>query len=431
MSNGARLIITSPSMSALRAASAAAAAQRRRRLAEVDENVTLGTSVGDGEGFGYYPLTITTPGRTNALAGLGDMLEGSVVAGDHTGACAASELCPPGDNVGLHYSQKCIGYPNQVDFPTRWTKPAHAHTFAYGSPPNCRPCPPGCKCPGGERCRAFPGFFLQNGENLGDAFGPAQCHPDLTISKERCPPMMSGEPTVCGIGYAGLRCSACASGFFADDTAGGSCMHCPAAADVKLIVLYMGGAFVTITLVAFVIVAVVQLAFGRSPLMGFVRSMRFAGWVVSALATQAQIGRTASSSQPQAIRAYYGYLQVRCCSGWSSDCAALGSPHLVIHPTQQYFPPPYPSADIRGQPRSGTAQRMRRSHRHVEYRHDVLLHRRRPSLRPPRRARHRQSARSRRALLRGKRVCHEQRWRGRRWERANKSALPRRLLLGP
>ena len=324
MSGGARLIITTPSMSALRAASTSAASQRRRRVAEENENVTLGTTVGDDEGFGYYPLTITTPGRSNSPGGLGDMLEGSVVAGDFSGACAVSGLCPHGDNVGLHYSQKCVGYPNQADFPDRWYEKEHAHEFAYGSPPNCRPCPPGCKCPGGERCRTFPGFFLENGEKLDGAFGPAQCHPDVAIASERCPAMLDGQATVCGLGYAGLRCAACANGFFADDTAGGSCMHCPAAADVKKTALYMGGAFAAITLIAFVIVAIVQLAFGRSPLMGFVRSMRFAAWVVSALATQAQVGRTASSSQPELIRAYYTYLQVGCCC--SSGVTALDAP---------------------------------------------------------------------------------------------------------
>jgi hypothetical protein len=43
---------------------------------------------------------------------------------------------------------------------------------------------------------------------------------------------------------------------------------------------------------------------------GAQRSARFAGWVVSALAAQAQIGRTASAAQPVALRRYYQVLTI-------------------------------------------------------------------------------------------------------------------------
>jgi hypothetical protein len=65
-----------------------------------------------------------------------------------------------------------------------------------------------------------------------------------------------------------------------------------------------------ITVVAFALVAVVQLAFGRSIGPGAIRSANFASWIVAALATQAQIGRTASGGQPVAIQTYFQLLKV-------------------------------------------------------------------------------------------------------------------------
>jgi hypothetical protein len=73
---------------------------------------------------------------------------------------------------------------------------------------------------------------------------------------------------------------------------------------VKTIAI-IAGVFVAIASVAFALVAVVQLSFGRGIFMGAVRSLRFAGWIVAALATQAQIGRTVNQGQPPALKEWY------------------------------------------------------------------------------------------------------------------------------
>jgi hypothetical protein len=75
-------------------------------------------------------------------------------------------------------------------------------------------------------------------------------------------------------------------------------------------VLWLLAAFAAITLVGFSIIAVVQLAFKRGLGMGFVRSVRFAGWIINVLAMQAQIGRTATSGQPPLLKGYYDFLKI-------------------------------------------------------------------------------------------------------------------------
>ena len=64
-------------------------------------------------------------------------------------------------------------------------RPHARTTHRYGIPPNCRACPTGCRCPGGERCHTEPGYFL-DGVTLGDDDGPLMCHPDPLYALERC-----------------------------------------------------------------------------------------------------------------------------------------------------------------------------------------------------------------------------------------------------
>jgi hypothetical protein len=66
--------------------------------------------------------------------------------------------------------------------------------------------------------------------------------------------------------------------------------------------MYIAAVFVVTFVVCFALVATVQGIYGNSIKSGVVRSMNFAGWVCSALAMQAQIGRTADSSLPDALQ---------------------------------------------------------------------------------------------------------------------------------
>ena len=89
---------------------------------------------------------------------------------------------------------------------------------------------------------------------------------------------------------------------------GGHCLTCPTQGDSVKTITIIAGVFVAIASVAFALVAVVQLSFGRGIFMGAVRSLRFAGWIVAALATQAQIGRTVNQGQPPALKEWYRYV---------------------------------------------------------------------------------------------------------------------------
>ena len=88
------------------------------------------------------------------------------------------------------------------------------------------------------------------------------------------------------------------------------CQQCEKSESVLTSVYIIGGVFLGIASVAFALTAVVQTAFGRDIWSGAQRSARFAGWIVSALAAQAQVGRTASGGQPPLIRKYYMLLKL-------------------------------------------------------------------------------------------------------------------------
>ena len=119
-------------------------------------------------------------------------------------------LCPnsPRATSGIFYTDVCLDYPNPIDDP-RWNETASAHLFAYGVPPHCRPCPKGCRCPGGNRCRAEEGYYVPD-EDLGDSQKPVSCHSDAAIAKGRCAGYSkSAGGTVCVKGYTGLLCATC------------------------------------------------------------------------------------------------------------------------------------------------------------------------------------------------------------------------------
>ena len=75
-------------------------------------------------------------------------------------------------------------------------------------------------------------------------------------------------------------------------------------------IIAVGVTFGAIAIVAVVLVVVVQSAFGRDFKSGAGRAISFAAWVVNALRTQAQIGRTASSGQPAVIEHWYRFLLI-------------------------------------------------------------------------------------------------------------------------
>jgi hypothetical protein len=173
--------------------------------------------------FGYYSFKITTPP-------LGDMLGGNVGVDATRGgasACAASGWCPA-NTFGIFYSDKCMGYPDQLTNP-RWKDPEWMHIFAYGTPPNCRPCPVGCSCPGGNRCRSVGGYYTE-GEDLGTKSGPTRCDAPALL---RCPAVTGPGGTQCSEGYRGFACGTCETAWYRDRA---TCHKCEARGIVDAII---------------------------------------------------------------------------------------------------------------------------------------------------------------------------------------------------
>ena len=187
--------------------------------------------------FGYYGFSIVTTGGGVASAGTTyhGTFDGSIAVGASanitdaaTGRqqCALLGFCPDAmpSGAGLYYSDKCEGCPNPV-VDTRWQDEAFADLYAYGRPPRCRSCPEGCACPGGRRCRPFPGFYVAAGEDLQTMNKPLRCAPPAKLRCTGYDVAVGGAK--CGVGFdqGSMGCSKCAQGYF---TNLGACDVCPA-----------------------------------------------------------------------------------------------------------------------------------------------------------------------------------------------------------
>lgn len=132
-------------------------------------------------------------------------------------------LCPNRSLAlsGVFYNERCESFLDPaVD--KRWQLEASAPLFAYGRPPSCRPCPAGCRCPGGNRCLTAPGFYNDK-ESLDDKSGPMRC---AVPKLKRCPGQAQNANggSVCGDGYAGKGCELCGNGYRKES---GACSKCP------------------------------------------------------------------------------------------------------------------------------------------------------------------------------------------------------------
>ena len=145
--------------------------------------------------FTYYSLRVWTPAGVPS----GEPLEGAVEIGRNASnengedlACATPRaLCPriKPAVAGIFYTDHCQGFFNPADLTLGpgWNQSAPPSPgYAFGRPPNCRPCPEGCRCPGGSRCRTVRGYFAPGGEDLGGAAAPIKCAADDELAKVRC-----------------------------------------------------------------------------------------------------------------------------------------------------------------------------------------------------------------------------------------------------
>ena len=291
----------------------------------VTRTPTIGEIVGNPDAvaynftFGYYNFTISSEGdATTGQLGRSIVVSSSA---EHRAQgrliCAEHGLCPDiiAAVAGIYYAERCLGY-EKTDgtSPFNWNSDdgAEAARFAFGSPSgghltSCRACPTGCRCPGGDRCRAAQGYFLP-GEDMYVGDGLRRCHPNLAIAKKRCDGwkgLNGDEPSKCVEGSKGLLCAECGGGWYPEH---GACKRCENEEEAYKKIWGIAAVFTVTFVVCFVLVAIVQGIYGNSIKSGLVRSMNFAGWVCNVLAMQAQIGRTAGGNQPEVLQTWYRLL---------------------------------------------------------------------------------------------------------------------------
>ena len=169
--------------------------------------------------YDYYDLDVTTAATSTTTR------NGSIALGPTK--VTPPPMCPAVSSAlaGIYYTQHCLGYRDPTT-DTGWMVEETADSFAYSRPPRCQTCPEGCLCPGGDRCRAAPGYFSDS-EALGEGFGevtklPRKC---AAPSLSRCVGWsdVSGT-TACGAGYAGVGCGHCKKDHYT--ALGGVCEPC-------------------------------------------------------------------------------------------------------------------------------------------------------------------------------------------------------------
>ena len=211
-SNGARLLVRTPTIYAIQDA--------------------RGAALDDFE-YDYYGLAIIARPGAHGCPHSSSVAVGTDAAraapesagGNEQQLCAASGLCPDvrPASAGLFYSDACIGWPDaSVD--GRWKESASAALFAYDRPPLCRACPKGCRCPGGRRCRVDAGFYAPS-EDLAGAKEPVRCAPPALLRCTGFSDSLGGAE--CGPGYrqGSAACGECDKGYY---RALGMCEVCPA-----------------------------------------------------------------------------------------------------------------------------------------------------------------------------------------------------------
>eukprot|EP00698_Gefionella_okellyi_P014030 TRINITY_DN3876_c1_g2_i1.p1 TRINITY_DN3876_c1_g2~~TRINITY_DN3876_c1_g2_i1.p1 ORF type:complete len:1915 (+),score=364.46 TRINITY_DN3876_c1_g2_i1:42-5747(+) len=129
---------------------------------------------------------------------------------NYTGYCDVTIINPDGGWAvlvdGAFYTRDCpyVGF------------------IGYGE--ECRRCPLGADCPGGNRIWPLPGWWSP-GEFSGTVI---QCNPPAAL---RC---VGGRSSSCGRGYQGSRCGQCSQGFY---LAGDACAECESTAQIIALLL--------------------------------------------------------------------------------------------------------------------------------------------------------------------------------------------------
>ncbi len=184
--------------------------------------------------------------------------------------------------AGLYYTSSCIaeGYTDPTDGACLNTTSPGFGRCAFGIGSNCKPCPYGAICPGGNRAWPMPGFYTAS-ESSGVVVA---CDPPAT---ERCRGWNASiGGTGCGAGYrpGSYACLACDAAFYTD--VGGSCASCPSVKGLWPVlqpVLIFAGAVLAVAAALYGGLLLIVRKFGGSLSGGLKRMFQFVTWSVTVM----------------------------------------------------------------------------------------------------------------------------------------------------
>jgi hypothetical protein len=156
---------------------------------------------------------------------------------------------------------------------------------SFGKGTDCKPCPKGGVCPGGNRIYPLPGYW-----NAGETSGfVSPCS-----STERC---LGGPLSSCGVGYMGDYCALCAPSFYAD---GDSCTSCNLKKATGVVALVA----VTFIFFFFVVVFVGAILFASDSKLSNVAMILITIQVIQS------VGVTASTRLPTFLKTMFSILRL-------------------------------------------------------------------------------------------------------------------------
>jgi hypothetical protein len=223
--------------------------------------------------------------------------------------CAGGTLAQVGDKgtfFTVRYVAQCHGdYLPVHECSNLETAERSAGRCAFGVGDTCKPCPTGGICPGGNVIWSLPKYYVSSSDPYGLVVEQCPAPADA-----RCPGWdYELQQTKCGKHLAGVRCTSCVKGYYADSkSANGFCSECPSNNYSSL--LAQGGIFCAFLLCVFLamfgaIWAIERRSGNARPWMIAVRqSKEFCIWAC----LSAQIMATASASSAPGIPAFLNSL---------------------------------------------------------------------------------------------------------------------------
>eukprot|EP00943_MAST-04B_sp_MAST-4B-sp1_P005325 g5325.t1 len=204
-----------------------------------------------------------------------------------------------------HSNPKCKEIPDDFrDYPSNDCPHGHAG--------QCKPCPLGARCPGGDRIWALPGFA-----NVMDFDTNMQAIEPCPTPAERCLGYQEdtkGEK--CAIGYSGSRCGGCIFGYYNKPVGPRECYPCPQISNSYEAIMYP--VIIVFGVLAFVFLLTTLISYGMHRGIGGKisfgesreRAQEFMIYLCVSLALLSQVSRASLGKLPGYMNDLAGFLAI-------------------------------------------------------------------------------------------------------------------------